>query len=108
MRKMFPQTKENLLFVQPKEGRMASAIDEVTAVLRQRRHVPFSAPDNFAISTAQQMIDQFRELTSVTALVMVVMSSMGLLVGGIGVMNIMLVSTDRAGRKARSSVRKAD
>jgi putative ABC transport system permease protein len=105
MRKMFPQTQENLFFVQPREGRMAAAIDELTAVLRQRRHVPFSAPDNFAISTAEQMIDQFRQLTFVTGLVMVVLSSMGLLVGGIGVMNIMLVSVTERTREI--GVRKA-
>jgi putative ABC transport system permease protein len=99
MRKMFPQTKENLFFVQPREGRMAAAIDELTVVLRQRRHVPFSAPDNFAVSTADQIIEQFRQLTSVTALVMVVLSSMGLLVGGIGVMNIMLVSVTERTRE---------
>ncbi|MDP9115551.1 MAG: ABC transporter permease [Acidobacteriota bacterium] len=105
MRKMFPQTQENLFFVQPREGRMAAAIDELTAVLRQRRHVPLSAPDNFAISTAAQMIDQFRQLTFVTGLVMVVLSSMGLLVGGIGVMNIMLVSVTERTREI--GVRKA-
>jgi putative ABC transport system permease protein len=102
---MFPQMKENLLFVQPREGRMAAAIDELTAVLRQRRHVPFSAPDNFAVSTADQMIEQFRQLTSVTALVMVVLSSMGLLIGGLGVMNIMLVSVTERTREI--GVRKA-
>ncbi len=96
---------ENLFFVQPREGRMAAAIDELTAVLRQRRHVAFSAPDNFAISTAEQMIDQFRQLTFVTGLVMVVLSSMGLLVGGIGVMNIMLVSVTERTREI--GVRKA-
>ena len=105
LRKMFPQMKENLLFVQPREGRMAAAIDELTAVLRQRRHVPFSAPDNFAVSTADQMIEQFRQLTSVTALVMVVLSSMGLLIGGLGVMNIMLVSVTERTREI--GVRKA-
>jgi putative ABC transport system permease protein len=67
--------------------------------------VAFSAPDNFAISTAEQMIDQFRQLTFVTGLVMVVLSSMGLLVGGIGVMNIMLVSVTERTREI--GVRKA-
>jgi putative ABC transport system permease protein len=105
MRKMFPQAQEHLFFVEPRDGRMAAAIDELTAVLRQRRHVPFSAPDNFAVSTAEQMIEQLRQLTSVTALVMVVLSSMGLLVGGIGVMNIMLVSVTERTREI--GVRKA-
>ena len=105
MRKMFPQAQENLLFVQPREGRLAAAIDELTVVLRQRRHVPLSAADNFVVSTADQIIEQFRALTSVTALVMVVLSSMGLLVGGIGVMNIMLVSVTERTREI--GVRKA-
>jgi putative ABC transport system permease protein len=105
MRKIFPQAQENLLFVQPKDGKLAAAIDELTAVLRQRRHVPFSAPDNFAVSTADQLIEQFRALTSVTAIVMVVLSSIGLLVGGIGVMNIMLVSVTERTREI--GVRKA-
>ena len=105
MHKMFPQAQENLLFVQPKEGKLAAAIDELTALLRQRRHVAFSAPDNFVVSTADQLIEQFRALTSVTALVMIVLSSIGLLVGGIGVMNIMLVSVTERTREI--GVRKA-
>ena len=74
-------------------------------VLRQERHVPFNKPDNFFVSTADQMVDQFRSLTSVVALVMVVLSSIGLLVGGIGVMNIMLVSVTERTREI--GVRKA-
>jgi putative ABC transport system permease protein len=99
LRKMFPQAKENLLFVYPKDGNLAAAIDELTAVLRQRRHVPLSAPNNFFVSTADQIVEQFRQLTSVTAIVMFVMSSIGLLVGGIGVMNIMLVSVTERTRE---------
>ena len=67
--------------------------------------MPFNKPDNFFVSTAEQMVDQFRALTSVVALVMVVLSSIGLLVGGIGVMNIMLVSVTERTREI--GVRKA-
>jgi putative ABC transport system permease protein len=105
MHKLFPNAQENLLIVAPKDGKLAAAVDEVRVVLRQERHVPFDKPDNFFISTADQMVEQFRSLTSVVALVMVVLSSIGLLVGGIGVMNIMLVSVTERTREI--GVRKA-
>jgi putative ABC transport system permease protein len=105
MRKMFPNAKEHMLVVTAKPGFMAEAVDEVRAVLRVERRVPRGKPDDFWISTAEQMIDHFHQVTSVVALVMVVLSSIGLLVGGIGVMNIMLVSVTERTREI--GVRKA-
>ena len=105
MRKIFPNAQENLLMVQAKEGQLPAAIDQLRVVLRQERHVPLSAPDNFAVSTADQMVEDFRSVTAVVTLVMVVLSSIGLLVGGIGVMNIMLVSVTERTREI--GVRKA-
>ena len=99
MKKMFPAAKENMLVVVAKPGRMAAAEDEVRSVLRLERHVPLSKPDNFAISTSEQMVEDFRKITALTAIVMVVLSSIGLLVGGIGVMNIMLVSVTERTRE---------
>src|ERR1700733_10775353 len=98
MHKLFPASKENLLFVNAKPGRLAAAVDEASAVMRIQRHVPANKPDDFSISTSDQLVEQFHNVTAIVALVMVVMSSVGLLVGGIGVMNIMLVSvTERTG-----------
>ncbi|MEO8659712.1 MAG: ABC transporter permease [Bryobacteraceae bacterium] len=105
MHKMFPNAKEHMLVVVANEGKLAAATDEVRMVLRQERRVAHSAPDNFGMSTAEQMLDDFRKVTAVTALVMVVLSSIGLLVGGIGVMNIMLVSVTE--RTKEIGVRKA-
>ena len=74
-------------------------------MLRLERRVAHDKPDNFSISTAEQMVEDFRQVMSTTALVMVVLSSIGLLVGGIGVMNIMLVSVTERTREI--GVRKA-
>ena len=105
MRKMFPTFQEHMLVVTALPGRLPAAVDEVRSLLRIRRRVPHNKPDNFAISTAEQMIADFRRITSMVAIVTVVLSSIGLLVGGIGVMNIMLVSVTERTREI--GVRKA-
>jgi putative ABC transport system permease protein len=105
MRKMEPGARENMIIVVAKPGLIAKATDEVRGVLRQQRRLKYDAPDNFGLSTADQMIENFRQVTAMTALVMVVLSSIGLLVGGIGVMNIMLVSVTE--RTKEIGIRKA-
>ena len=77
----------------------------MSLVLRQERRLKYTDPDNFWISTAEQLVEQFHSVTAMVALVMIVMSSIGLLVGGIGVMNIMLVSVTERTREI--GVRKA-
>ncbi len=105
MRKMFPNAREHMLVVMAYPGRLPQAIDEMRTVLRIQRRVSFDKPDNFYINTAEQMIADFHRITSMVALVTVVLSSIGLLVGGIGVMNIMLVSVTERTREI--GVRKA-
>ena len=105
MHKLFPNANENMIVVVAKPGKLAAAIDEARAVLRLQRHVPLSKPDDFFISTSEQLVEQFHNVTAMIALVMVVLSSIGLLVGGIGVMNIMLVSVTERTREI--GVRKA-
>jgi len=103
--KNYPQSKDVTIVVNAKEGEIPKAMDEARTILRIDRRVPFSKPDNFAMSTADQMVADFRQITSMVAIVMVVLSSIGLLVGGIGVMNIMLVSVTE--RTKEIGVRKA-
>jgi putative ABC transport system permease protein len=105
MRKMYPNAKEIAIVATAYDGKLPEALDEVRTVLRIDRHVPYSKPDNFALSTAEQMVADFRQITAITYIVMVVLSSIGLLVGGIGVMNIMLVSVTE--RTHEIGVRKA-
>ncbi len=84
---------------------MDEAKDQVRDLLRVRRQVPFAAPDNFGMETAESILDNFRSITAGLAIAMVVISSVGLMVGGIGVMNIMLVSVTERTREI--GVRKA-
>jgi len=112
MRRMYPSAKELALVVTAKPGQLPQAQDEIRTILRMDRRVPYNAPDNFSMSTAEQMVSDFRQITSMVALVMVVLSSVGLLVGGIGVMNIMLVSvterTKEIGIRKAIGARKSD
>jgi putative ABC transport system permease protein len=105
MQKMYPNARENAIVVTAKDGQLPKALDEVRTILRIDRRVPYDKPDNFALSTADQMVADFRQITAITFLVMAVLSSIGLLVGGIGVMNIMLVSVTE--RTQEIGVRKA-
>ena len=86
-------------------GKVEEAIEEIRNVLRQRRKVPFGRPDDFAIMTQDTLVDLYNQLTGAAYLVMIVISSIGLLVGGIGVMNIMLVSVRERTREI--GIRKA-
>jgi putative ABC transport system permease protein len=88
-----------------KKGQLSAGVDQVTDLLRIRRHVSFGEPNNFAVSTADSIIETFRSITAGVAIAMVAISSVGLLVGGIGVMNIMLVSVTE--RTKEIGVRKA-
>jgi len=104
-KKLYPNAKDHFLSVLAYGGRMDEAEDEVRGLLRRRRHVKLSDPDNFGIATAESLITEFHQIIGSVALVMVVISSVGLLVGGIGVMNIMLVSVTERTREI--GVRKA-
>jgi putative ABC transport system permease protein len=90
--KLKPDASQVTILAIGQAGRMDEALDEVTDMLRVRRQVPFNKPNDFGLSTAESIISQFRSITAGIAVAMVAISSVGLMVGGIGVMNIMLVS----------------
>jgi putative ABC transport system permease protein len=80
-------------------------IDKARTILRARRHVPFDKPDDFGIVTPDRMIESFQGITRGVMLAMVFIAFVSLLIGGVGVMNIMLVSVTERTREI--GVRKA-
>ncbi len=103
--KLKPNADDVFILAVAKAGMMDEGKDQVEDLLRVRRQVPFAAPDNFGMETAASVLDNFRSITAGLAIAMVVISSVGLMVGGIGVMNIMLVSVTERTREI--GVRKA-
>ena len=105
-KKTYPEDKALTLLARPRSpDRTDKAIDEITQLLRRMRGVPYDKPDDFAISTQEDLMDMYNKITGAIYLVMIVISSIGLLVGGVGVMNIMLVSVTERTREI--GIRKA-
>ncbi|MGI8495357.1 MAG: ABC transporter permease [Pyrinomonadaceae bacterium] len=88
-----------------KEGMLDQAKDQVQDLLRVRRQVSLDKPNNFGMETAAGIIEQFQSITFMASLAMIAISSVGLMIGGIGVMNIMLVSVTERTREI--GIRKA-
>jgi putative ABC transport system permease protein len=104
-RKIYPGAYENQIRMQAYPNRLDQAVDQATEVLRRRRHVAYTAKDNFSIETSEMQVQDFHNIVGMVALATVVLSSIGLLIGGVGVMNIMLVSVTERTREI--GVRKA-
>jgi putative ABC transport system permease protein len=104
-RKLKPNADDVMILAVARPGMIEDAKDQITDLLRVRRQVPFGQPNNFGMATADSIIDQFRSITGGVAIAMIAISSVGLMVGGIGVMNIMLVSVTERTREI--GIRKA-
>jgi putative ABC transport system permease protein len=105
-RKIAPQTSQYLmLIIRAKSGQVMAALNQVEEVLRRQRKLRSNQDSNFDLSTADRIIKQFDDITAGVGLVAIAISSVGLMVGGIGVMNIMLVSVTE--RTQEIGVRKA-
>jgi putative ABC transport system permease protein len=104
-RQHFPNEDRYSIVAKAKPGKKDDAEEEIRQLLRRVRHTPAGAEDDFGLTTADQIVKQLDKILNVVVLVSIALSSLGLLVGGIGVMNIMLVSVTERTREI--GIRKA-
>jgi putative ABC transport system permease protein len=104
-RKMMPNLDDHFIVVRMREGRMSEGIDQIEQVLRRRRNVPVDADNNFELGTAESFISTFDDITRAVFVVMLLLSSIAFIVGGVGVTNIMLVAVTERTREI--GIRKA-
>src|SRR6266496_3023509 len=103
--KVAPARGYLLLVIKARSGQTTEALQQSEEILRRRRNVKFGDPNNFDIKTAAKVIEQFDSIFAMVGLIAIAISCLGLLVGGIGVMNIMLVSVTE--RTKEIGIRKA-
>jgi putative ABC transport system permease protein len=112
-KKEYPDSKELVMaFTVRQDGSLGRAQDEVVQAMRRLRHVPPNKENDFEVSSPDFLSNLWNQLTGALVILTTVISSVGLLVGGVGVMNIMLISvterTQEIGVRKAIGARRAD
>jgi len=103
--KYYPSAKTHGIRIEGSTGRLDVAVDESRVALRRSRRVMFDKRDDFDFATSESLIRDFHNIVGMVALAIIVIASVGMMIGGVGVMNIMLVSVTERTREI--GVRKA-
>ncbi|MFN8001990.1 MAG: ABC transporter permease [Acidobacteriota bacterium] len=92
MHAMYPMQDDHFVALGAQQGQLDKLVDEARELMRRRRNVAYDKPDSFEINTPSGIQESFGKMLSMVAMIVIPIVSVALLVGGIGVMNIMLVS----------------
>jgi len=112
--KIFPRQRESSIAraffgysinIKPKPGRIEETVDEIRELMRRRHGLSFDKEDDFEIGTQKMLMELYQNVTRVGFIAIVAIAVISLIVGGIGIMNIMLVSV--AERTREIGIRKA-
>jgi putative ABC transport system permease protein len=112
MHSIYPNQEDHFIALGASQGQLDKLVDEATDLMRRRRQVPFDKPNSFEIRTPSGILESFNQVLAMVAMIVIPIVSVALLVGGIGVMNIMLVSvterTKEIGVRRAIGARRAD
>jgi putative ABC transport system permease protein len=97
--KHYPWADDHFIAVQARPGKLPSALEEITELLRRRRKVRWNEENDFEVGTASSIIETFDQIVFGVMAVMFILSSVAFMVGGVGVMNIMLASVKERTRE---------
>jgi putative ABC transport system permease protein len=110
--KYYPQEDDHFIALEAKSGELDLAIEQASQLLRLRRGVRYDEENDFEVGTATSLIESFDKIIVTTLAVMFLLSTVAFMVGGVGVMNIMLVSvterTKEIGLRKSVGARRAD
>jgi len=110
--KYYPNEDDHFIALEAKQGQLDTAVEQISELLRRRRNVRYDEENDFEVGTATSLIDSFDSIIMGTLAVMFVLSTVAFIVGGVGVMNIMLVSvterTKEIGLRKSIGARSAD
>jgi putative ABC transport system permease protein len=95
----FPDAKQTILYVRAKPGQLNAARGETEFLLRRLRHIPPGADSDFNTSTAEQIIQQFDQISAQIGLATFALAAVSLIIGGIGIANVMIISVTERTRE---------